>query len=308
MKVMNATELRRSRRARLALCLLPLAACAALIAAAPPQTETPDDLIRRANDAFRAGDKDAADALYALAEERTADPGLVAFNRGTVAFDRGAKALDLKQLRDAEEHYERVLKDAACPPERAAKAWYNRGTCLLWHGGSIEVYRAAAACFEHTLDSDAADEQLKVRARDNLERAKLLWTEERKKKENEKKTPNSDIPREEPDKPKPQPEKPGGNDTNPGDSTETKKGDTIPKPAGAQPQQQPNGTNPNQTDQTVPGNNASLQPLPDTVDVRPLSEKQARDNLAATAKRIKREQQSLLRTLYGPERANVRDW
>lgn len=292
----------RSRRRRFTFYLLPFALCLLAVAAQPPATDTPSDLVRRANDTLRAGDKDAADALYALAEERTDDPGLVAFNRGAVAFDR-------KQFRAAEEHFERALKDAACPPGRAAKAWYNRGTCLLWNGGSIEVYRAAVACFEHTLDSAASDEPLKARARDNLERAKLLWAEERRKKENEKKSPNTDVPREEQDRPRPQPQPDaGGTDANPGsDPDPTRKDNATPQP-GSQTQQQPDAANPTQTNQTTPGNNTSLQPLPDTSDVKPLSEKDARDSLDAITRRIKREQQSLLRALYGPERPTVRDW
>ena len=140
-------------RSRLALAVLPLAALVALVAAAPPQADAPDELIRRANELFRAGDADAveaADKLYASAEERAADPGLVAFNRAAVHFERG-------QFPQAEKQYDRVLGDAACPADRAAKAWYNRGTCLLRRGGSMSVYRSAVACFENTLDSPAAN-------------------------------------------------------------------------------------------------------------------------------------------------------
>ncbi len=303
MKIMNTTQ-RHPARARTTRYLLPFVMCATLLAAAPPQVETPDDLIRRANDVFRAGDKDTADRLYTAAEERTTDPGLVAFNRGAVQFDR-------KQYRDAELSYARVLKDAACPSERAAKAWYNRGTCLLHRGGSIEVYRVAIACFEHTLDNPAADEQLKDRAADNLELAKLLWNEERKKERNKKKTPNTDVPPEESNQPKPQPEnRAGGNETKPGDETNpAKKDETTPKKGGAQPKQVPKDTtNPTETEKPTVGNNANLEVLKDDDKVQSLSERDARTNLAETAKRIKREQQSLLRTLYGPDRPTVRDW
>ena len=271
-----------------------------LAAAAPPQTETPDDLIRRANDVFRAGDKNTADKLYATAEERATDPGLVAFNRGAVQFDR-------KQYREAELSYVRALKDAACPPERAAKAWYNRGTCLLHRGGSIDVFRAAIACFEQTLDSAAAAEQLKDRAADNLELAKLLWAEERKKEENKKKTPNTDVPPEENNQPKPLPEnRPSDIQTDPGTGTKTDKKD-VPSKSGETPPQK-GGTNPTETEKPTVGNNANLEVLVDDAKVQSLSEKDARTNLAETANRIKREQQSLLRTLYGPDRPNVRDW
>ena len=39
-----------------------------------------------------------------------------------------------------------------------------------------------------------------------------------------------------------------------------------------------------------------------------MSPADARANLAAAERRIRRDQQSLLRTLYGPERPGVRDW
>src|SRR5262249_30705792 len=106
-----------------------------LIGAAAPNQESPDELIRAANAAFLRGDTETADPLYAAAEERTADPGLVAFNRGAVLFQRGKFA-------DAEECYRRVLEDKSCPPERAAKALFNRGTCRLRTGGSPGVYRS----------------------------------------------------------------------------------------------------------------------------------------------------------------------
>src|SRR5262245_36296891 len=133
----------RSRFTRFAAFLLPLAFGALAVAAAPPQAESPDELIRRANAALRAGDTDSvglAAELYKAAEERTTDPGLVAFNRAAVLFEQ-------KDYSKAVRDYDRVLEDAWCPPERAARAWYNRGTCLLNLGGSIDVYRSAIACF-----------------------------------------------------------------------------------------------------------------------------------------------------------------
>ncbi len=301
---MNTTT-RTARRSSFTFYLLPFTFLILflLAAAAPSQAETPDELIRRANDVFRAGDKVTADRLYTLAEERATDPGLVAFNRGAVLFDR-------KSYREAELCYERALKDGACPPERAAKAWYNRGTCLLYRGGTIEVYRAAIACFEHTLDSAAADEQLKGRAADNLELAKLLWAEERKKAENAKKSPNMDVPPEEDGRPKPQPAKKGSTDPDPDNQTnQTTKDKVTPKDGSTQPQQNSKtATKPTETEKKIAGNNAGLEVLKDEDKVQSLSEKDARANLAETAKRIKREQESLLRSLYPPERPTVRDW
>ena len=296
----------RSRtRSRLALAALPLAALVALLAAAPPQTDTPDELIRRANGLFRAGDPDAveaADKLYAAAEERAADPGLVAFNRAAVHFERG-------QFPQAEKQYDRVLGDTACPAGRAAKAWYNRGTCLLRRGGSMGVYRSAVACFENTLDSPAADDPLKADARHNLELAKLLWNEERKKAAKpEEESPNKKPPPEEDKQPRPEPDrKDGGLEPNPGD--ETRPGDPTHK-VGPQPQQvpQPNAIKPTPADPQVAGNNANLQAPKDEDEVQKLTPEDARAYMKETSKRRKRELHSMLETLYGPDRAGVRDW
>jgi tetratricopeptide (TPR) repeat protein len=307
MKVGNPVEggmSNKARTARLSFFLFPFSFCILAVAAAPPHTNMPEELIRRANDAFRAGDTDSADKLYSAAEERTADPGLVAFNRAAILFDRGA-------FREAEKHYDRVLDDAACPPERAAKAWYNRGTCLLRRGGTMSVYRSAAACFEHTLNSAAADEPLKADARHNLELAKLLWNEERKKAAKpEEESPNKQPPPEEDRQPKPEPEKPGGLDPNGG--PENTNNGTNPK-QGSQPQPQPqvqpkDGSKPTPTEQKTAGNNANLQMPEDKDEVQKLSPEEARAWLKDTSKRRKRELHSLLETLYGPERPGARDW
>src|SRR5262245_10932041 len=84
----------------------------------------PDELVRQGNAAFRAGDAAAAGRLYAAAVEYTADPGLVAFNTAAVLFEQG-------EYRDAELHYVRALDDKAAPPDRRAKALYNRGVCIV---------------------------------------------------------------------------------------------------------------------------------------------------------------------------------
>ena len=289
---------RRTRFARLALFLLPISVCVASVAAAPLPPDSADELVRRANEEFRAGNAEAADALYTAAEERTVDPGLVAFNRAAVLFERG-------DFREAERNYDRVLADAACPPARAAGAWYNRGTCLLNRGGALSVYHSAVACFENALASAAADEPLKADARHNLEIAKLLWIEAaRKQQPTEPPSPNDQPPPEEGKKPKLQPEKqPGGPDTEPGQ--EDTRG---AKPQGGAQQVQQGGRTPTPGDQTVAGNNPNLLVPEDTDAVQNLSPEEAREYLKRTAERRKRELQSMLRMLYGPHRADVQDW
>jgi tetratricopeptide (TPR) repeat protein len=285
---------------RIPLSLLPLTCLILLTAAAPLPTGSPDDLIRQANTAFARGDVEAAEKLYAAAEERTADPGLVAFNKAAVLFGKG-------EFRDAEVHYARVLEDKACPPDRAAKAWFNRGTCLLRRGGSIAVYRTSVACFERCLDTNPADTTLTADARHNLELAKLLWAEANRKAARPENPNDNPPPEEDRDNRLPPP---GGLDQQPGTP------ELGPGPDGSngfQPTPQPTpvpnarGT-PNKADRQTAGNNANLDVLKDQDQVQPLSPEDTREYLRRTAERLQRERRGMLRALYGPDRAGVRDW
>lgn len=273
--------------------ILILFAALALIAAAP--TDAPEDLIRRANAAVIAGDAETAASLYEQAEERTDDPGLVAFNKAALLFHKG-------EFFAAEANYARVLEDAACPPTRAAKAWFNRGTCLLRRGTSAAVYRSAIACFDRCLDSLGADAPLKADARKNIELAKLLWIEANKKAAKPD-APNEPTPEE------PQPDKnPGTKDGNdkadePGGNSGTKK-ETRPMPVPTPvPNKDVNGGN-----DTQPGNAATLQPIADDGVPQKLSPEDTREYLRRAELRLQGERRSLLKTLYGTPRPGIRDW
>jgi|SRR5581483_5886237 len=296
------TPMPRTRPLRLPALLYPLSLFLVpfLSAAAPPPADDPDDLIRQANTAFTRGDAEAAERLYAAAEERTADPGLVSFNKAAVLFGRG-------DFRDAELHYARVLEDRACSPERAAKAWFNRGTCLLRRGGTVAVYRTAVACFERCLDMNPADATLTADARHNLELAKLLWAEANRKAARPENPNDNPPPEERPDEHLPPP---GGADQQPG-SPELgpgPEGSAGPQPSPL-PTQVPNarGT-PSKTDRQTAGNSSNLDVLRDQDQVQPLSPEDTREYLRRTAERLERERRGMLRTLYGPDRPGVRDW
>jgi tetratricopeptide (TPR) repeat protein len=273
--------------------LLPFAALA--LAAAAPST-APDDLIRRANAAFLAGDPDEADSLYSEAEDRTRDPGLVAFNRAAILFQRG-------EFHAAEVNYARTLDDRACPADRAARAWFNRGTCLLRRGGSAAVYRSAIACFGRCLDSSAADAPLKANARQNLELAKLLWIEANKKAAKPE-TPN-ELPQEAERSTPPPPSVYNGSEE--GKDGSTKSG-TQPMPmpvpiTGPAPKVGPEGSN-----TLTPAAAPALQPIADDSTPQKLSPEDTREYLRRAELRLRDERRSLLRTLYGTARPGIRDW
>jgi len=277
--------------------LVPVAACL-LMAAAPVSSEPVDELIRRANAAFLRGEADAADSLYAAAEERTGDPGLVSFNKAAVLFQRS-------EFYAAEVHYARTLDDAACPAERAAKSWFNRGTCLLRRGGSAGTYRSAIACFDRCLDSPKSDEPLKADARHNLELAKLLWIEANKKAAKPE-PPNAPTREEE----KPEPPMATPNGTEPAGPKDNGSKDP-PKDPGTSPMPM-TGTvpkvGPDASTTPVPGNTVNPQPLLDDSTPQKLSAEDTREYLRRTEERLRNERRSLLRLLHGQDRPGVRDW
>jgi tetratricopeptide (TPR) repeat protein len=106
-----------------------------LMSGAAPVESSAEDLIRRANAAFERDDLTEAERLYQSAETVTNDPGLIAFNRAAVLFQR-AQIGQPELYAEAAKSFSWALSDAAIPPERAARAWYNRGTCLMRQPGA----------------------------------------------------------------------------------------------------------------------------------------------------------------------------
>jgi tetratricopeptide (TPR) repeat protein len=269
-----------------------------LVAAGPAFNPTPEHLIRQANEAFARNELAEADQLYEAAQELTQDPGLVAFNRAAVLFRNEA-------FREAEIQYSLVLADAACPPLRAARAWYNRGTCLLRRGTSASLYHSAIACFENCLDSPAADPPLKADARYNLELAKFLWHQARKSATRPI-SPNENRPPEEASQQSPHASP--GTDLQPGmgtpnlPSASAETGSIVVNNPGPQPTptstQQPNRG----------GSQQHLQPLENDTHIQTLTPEDTREYLRRAAERLRKDRQDLWRTLYGKVPTGVRDW
>lgn len=274
--------------------LLGVAVSGGLVAATPFVDQSSEELLRQGNEAFLRDDLDAAEHFYKLAEERTGDPGLVAFNKATVLMQKG-------EVRDAELHYLRALDDQAAPPERRAKALYNRGVCLLARGGGVGVYRSAIACFEQALDLLSLADPLAADARHNLELAKLIWNKAREK-EQKKPLPNEPPP-DVPDPPDSEPEK-TGSDANPGGDG---KGPTSVKPEQLVGQP-PFGKAPRSTNQKTPGAGNLPVQLDDANTVQPLTPEDTRAMLQKLAERLEQERKANARLVAGPERPHVRDW
>lgn len=284
------------RSTRWLLTLVPL--LAVLVAAAPRTDLTADDLIRAGNAAVARGDFEQADEWYTAAEERTTDPGLVAFNKANALFHR-------ERFDAAEKHYTRALDDASAPPARRAAALYNRGVCLLKQGG-IDKLRAAIDSFSRCLALPPDDQPLAADARHNLELAKVLWMAARAK-ESKKPLPN-DPPQDAP--PDPRPERPTPQALDPFSEPDQLTGDRN-RQAGGPPEAIRGGQkgDPRATDTQTPGKGNAPVVLP-REDKLPddLTPEKMRRYLEALSARVAKDRRDTAALTAPPERPSVKDW
>jgi len=267
-----------------------------LIGAGP--LPSPEELIRAGNDAMVRGDFDAAESLYQQAEERTSDPGLVAFNKGTSLYRRG-------DYRRAELSFRRALGDDAIPAERRQRSLYNLGTCLVRQAGETDIKQLQAAidCFELTL-REATDEGLRADAGHNLEVAKLLWAKARARRPPNERDPDWEDQRD-PSRPPPDPHKKdelGSEGKNDGPKT-PENGAKLDVGKGLD-----HGIAPKEVPKPVPGA-GNLPVLPDTGEVDKFSSPDdARAHLKIHGDRIQRERQKLREEAAQGDRPRANDW
>jgi tetratricopeptide (TPR) repeat protein len=274
-----------------------LCCLAALFVAAGP-AQPPENVIREANDAFGRGDLESAESLYASAEERAPDPGLVAFNKGTALYNRG-------DFRRAELCFRRALGDADIPADRRARALYNLGNCLVRQAGDTDVRQLQSAidCYELAL-RETSDEGIRSDAGHNLEVAKLLWAKARARRPAGERDPEWDEPRE-PKQPPPDPTKPPEGPGPDGTGEGPKKLDTGPKlDIGKGPE---SGLTPKEAEKAAPGQ-GNLPVLPDTDDVRSMPLEDVRAELKKNGQRLQRERQKLREEAALGERPRANDW
>lgn len=275
---------------------LPIAVLAVGLVSAGP-ADPPADLIREADAAYDRGDLDTAESLYARAEERTPDPGLVAFNKGAALYRRG-------DFRRAELCFRRALGDAEIPAERRGRALYNLGNSLVRQAGETDVklLQSAIDCYEMAL-RESADEGVRSDAGHNLEVAKLLWAKARARRPAGERD-DWDEPRS-PKNPPPDPFKQPENPGNDGSGEGPKKADPSTRlDVGKGPDM---GPAPKETEKPTPGQ-GSLPVLPDTDKVESLSPEDARAVLNKAGVRIQRERQKLREEAAQGERPSAKDW
>jgi tetratricopeptide (TPR) repeat protein len=265
---------------------LGLAAAVAFIAVvltgAAPEAE---DWLRQANDAFQKKDYEAALRFYEKAEDRAADPGLVAFNKG-------ATLLRLGRHREAELCYLRCLQDHDCPASRRLKALYDLGTALLQRGADAKDADAllrAGECFELCHKEATADKALRDDAEYNLELARLLWMKVRQEAKDDQKNPGDGDPKKQDTK---------KNNTDKG-------GDPTRDPDGSGDKTPGDGKSA-ESNKKVPGP-GTVQTLPDTDKLQSMDGHDARDLLARVIDRIERDRNQALGQ-QKTENGNVKDW
>jgi tetratricopeptide (TPR) repeat protein len=252
---------------------------------------TPDGLVREGNAAYARGEYATALDQYTRAEERTTDPGLVAFNKAATLYQLG-------RYREAELHYRRCREDAS--GARLAQLLYGLGNCLVQQGsaGDVKLLDQAIAAYEECLAQAEADPGLLADVQHNLELARRL---------RQQRAPTGKPPDGTPDQEPTRPERrqPGGQ---PGEEepngSSLAKGKAEPRPF---EKRQP-GMKPIPVDQLPPPGKGDLPPVPDDDELISLSPEDAREHLRQSALRIAQElREHRRRSLLTPSR-HVPDW
>ncbi len=268
-------------------------AALALPGAAP---QDGDDSLRQANAAFARGDYAEALALYERAEERAADPGLVAFNKGATLYRLG-------RWREAQLCYLRCLEDQEAPPTRRAKGLYDLGNCLLREGAETQSAKTLALAIEfyRACLGDAAGRELHGQARHNLELARLLWLKARANpaQDRDPKEDTTDTSRKEPEG-----QKDSGTDE--GDDQD---GKPARKHRSALQQALQSRQKAQEVEQQLAGK-GNLRTLPDSDQLQPQDADDAAAQLELAVQRILRDQlerreRDAVRRGTNP---NVKDW
>jgi hypothetical protein len=264
-----------------------------------------DSLVRQGIDAYEAGDLAAALRHWVKAEERTTDPGQVAFNKAAAFYRLGLDAKGVSEqarlLRDAENHYRRCSKEPV-EPRRSLALFGLANSLLKTRSDEAVALREAIRAYRDCLASGSLDAQQRADAEHNLKLAKQLWLKVR--------ATAPPMDQEDPDDPPPgnsndqhKPKDPGatqgGNDPGMG-----------PKKVGVDHQQvkAPDGQNPTETNQQTPGVNSGLPPIRDDEKLTPLTAREAEAHLDQAMGRILQENRNhRYRTSRAPA-PGVKDW
>jgi Ca-activated chloride channel family protein len=296
----RSAALPRSAPALRAACLAFVFVAAALLGAGA--AADPLDLVRQGNAAYDREEYAAAVDCYTAAEDRIADPGLVAFNEAAALYrlaglpESGPRRAGL--YREAELHYRRCLEDAE--GRRRAEALYGLGNSLLQQARGATAYRQAVRAYEQCLAEEGLAPDLAEDARHNLELAKLLLLQAKASKKDQ-----DESPEENPDDPmKRPPQRPDSSQTG---SAQQMVGTPGPNGDKVQAKVQ-QGEQPVKTDEPPPPGQGTLPPVPDKDQLVPMAPEDAAAHLEKAAARVLRERREHQHLAARPPSAAVKDW
>jgi tetratricopeptide (TPR) repeat protein len=249
---------------------------------------TGDDAARCAaqgNTAFEQGDYAAAVRCYSAAEQRTTDPGLVAFNKAAALYRLG-------QYRDAELHYLRCVETA--PTDRRCRALYNAANAVVLQTGASDPSRLKLAIgyYQDALHP-VTDAQLEESILQNLALARALLKQAMTAKNPSKRDNNSDHHRG------------AGENGGLSDSSQVVDPDSTGRSA-AKKDDGPGGTKTSK--RTLSPGAGNLPVIPDRPEAAPLPSEDAARYLEEVAERVRRDRFEHRKRHRVPASPNVRDW
>jgi tetratricopeptide (TPR) repeat protein len=261
---------------------------AGLLLAAADRTAAPDELTRRGNAAL-GDDPAAALGWYSRAEERTTDPGLVAFNEAVALYRLG-------RYREAELHFRRCREDAT--GERLARLLAGLGNCLVRRSGGTHanLLDQAIHSYEECLTLADLDPALADDVRHNLELARQLRLNAKPGGEPPESAdePPGAAPEKKPDPRRDERMVRGGEP--PGGSAVRSDGALDPR------------SRPADTDQAPPPGKGNLPPLPDTDEPAALTAEDAAGLLRLAVQRIHDDQLAYRRRAASAPSRALLDW
>jgi hypothetical protein len=247
-----------------------------------------DRELRRGVAALDAGQFEQALVHFALAGERTTDPGLVAFNEGIALYHLG-------RFREAELRFRWSLSDAT--GSRQANALYNLGCALVQQsqGRFAEQLQNAVAAWEQSLAIDAIEPEIRRQAEENLALARQLLARLRPQS-----PPGGDAASN------PTAHRPPTESIREATNSEARKADS--KNARVTADGKADSARPQMTDRPPPPGKGSLPPLADNDALTPLTAGDAQAHLALATARIAAARAAQLKAQATPPATQFPDW
>jgi Ca-activated chloride channel family protein len=252
--------------------------------------------VRAGDAAFENGDYAAAVDCYAAAEERTTDPGLVAFNKGAALYRLG-------RYREAELHYLRCQEDAT--GERRVRVLYDLGDALLQQAQDRDVPRLqrAIGCYDECLRLAVPGSSLAEDARFNLQLARALLAKAKAARDpsqpdNSNSNDQNDNPRDRSDDPR----RHMGGDFQPGGADPGGRLRSAAALAGNR------SRDPVSASQQAPPGVGNLPPIPDRDALAQLSPEDTSAYLEQVVIRVLRERREHKQRSAAPPPPKVMDW